>query len=78
MTAAQRLADIPVNVIPAPRGPADTGTAYGHRPGAHDAFLTETDAGTPCGEFMRRYWQPVALSKDATTTPQQIRILGED
>jgi phenylpropionate dioxygenase-like ring-hydroxylating dioxygenase large terminal subunit len=53
-------------------------TAYGRVPGKHDAELTETGPGTPCGEFMRRYWQPVALSKDITATPQNIRILNED
>src|SRR5207247_7472809 len=46
--------------------------------GKHDAELTETGPGTPCGEFMRRYWQPVGLSKDVGTRPQSVRILGED
>ena len=55
-----------------------TGTAYGRRPGTHDALLTEVGPGTPCGEFMRRYWQPVTLSERVTTTPAQVRILGED
>jgi nitrite reductase/ring-hydroxylating ferredoxin subunit len=27
---------------------------------------------------MRRYWQPVALAADATVTPRQVRLLGED
>ena len=56
----------------------DQGTAYGRKVGTHDAVLTEVGAGTPCGEFMRRYWQPVALSSDATGTPMKVRILGED
>lgn len=25
-------------------------------------LLTQTGPGTPCGELMRRYWQPAALS----------------
>jgi hypothetical protein len=27
-------------------------------------LLTQTGPGTPCGEMMRRYWQPVALSEE--------------
>ncbi|MEJ7930521.1 aromatic ring-hydroxylating dioxygenase subunit alpha [Ramlibacter sp. AN1015] len=62
----------------APQPVPPTGTAYGRRPGTHDALLTEVGPGTPCGEFMRRYWQPVTLSERVTTTPAQVRILGED
>jgi phenylpropionate dioxygenase-like ring-hydroxylating dioxygenase large terminal subunit len=53
-------------------------TAYGRPPGAHDAELTEVGPGTPCGEFLRRYWQPVAVSEKVTQRPQKLRILGED
>ena len=45
---------------------------------AYDAELTETDAGTPMGEFMRRFWHPVCLSEEITDLPHPIRILGED
>lgn len=58
------------------RDPA--GSAYGRPRHTHDAELTEVGPGTPCGEFMRRYWQPVAVSATLTTTPQNVRILGED
>lgn len=54
------------------------GSAYGRPTHTHDAELTEVGAGTPCGEFMRRYWHPIALSADVTTIPQKVRILGED
>lgn len=54
------------------------GSAYGRRRPSHDAELTEVGAGKPCGEFMRRYWQPVAVSTNVTTTPQIVRILSED
>jgi phenylpropionate dioxygenase-like ring-hydroxylating dioxygenase large terminal subunit len=56
----------------------DTGTAYGRQAPTHDAILTEVGPGTPMGELMRRYWHPIALSQDATTTPKQVRVLGED
>ena len=54
------------------------GSAYG-RPLQHpDYELTQVGPGTPCGELMRRYWQPVAASANVTPRPQQVRILGED
>ena len=54
------------------------GTAYGRAPQHHNALLTEVGPGTPGGEFLRRYWHPVAISTDVTTRPQQVRVLGED
>ena len=43
-----------------------------------DAELTHIGPDTPCGEFMRRYWHPVALSSDVTDLPLAVRILNED
>ncbi|MBM2809674.1 MAG: phthalate 4,5-dioxygenase [Chloroflexi bacterium] len=39
-----------------------------------------TGAGTPGGELMRRYWQPIALSKEVAPSgkPRQLKIMGED
>jgi phenylpropionate dioxygenase-like ring-hydroxylating dioxygenase large terminal subunit len=54
------------------------GCAYGRAVHRHDAEITETGPGTPCGELMRRYWQPVAVSARVGTRPQRIRILAED
>jgi len=45
---------------------------------AEDARLTHVGPGTPCGELMRRYWQPVILSAELKDLPVAIRILGED
>jgi len=56
----------------------DQGTAYGMQPGTHDADLTEVGAGTPMGELMRRYWQPIGCSADAADLPTEVRVLGED
>ena len=59
--------------------PIDTeGGAYGRGPQHHDAYITEVAPGTPCGEFLRRYWHPVALADEATDRPRQVRLLGED
>ena len=43
-----------------------------------DAELTRVGRGTPMGELMRRYWQPVANTHEVTDLPLKIRILGED
>ena len=43
--------------------------------------LTRVGEGTPMGELMRRYWQPVALSwelPEPDCPPVRVRILGED
>ena len=45
---------------------------------APDAELTQTGAGTPLGEYMRRFWQPVCLSSQLTDVPHAIRIMGEN
>lgn len=43
-------------------------------------LLCRTDRGTPGGEFMRRYWQPVGLTNEITVDgkPKQIKVMGED
>jgi len=69
---------IPIHGHAAP-APADTtGSAYG-RPAAHaESLITGVGPGTPCGEYLRRYWQPVGVSAEVTARPQRVRILGED
>jgi phenylpropionate dioxygenase-like ring-hydroxylating dioxygenase large terminal subunit len=54
------------------------GRAYGRKPGEPDPILPYVGPGTPGGELLRRYWQPIALSSEATHLPKQIRRLGED
>src|SRR5207253_1389075 len=43
-------------------------------------LLGQVGPGTRGGEFMRRYWHPVALSAELVpgAQPRQVRILGED
>jgi phthalate 4,5-dioxygenase oxygenase subunit len=43
-----------------------------------NALLTQTGPGTPGGAFMRRYWQPAALSKELGADPIHVRLLDED
>ncbi len=56
----------------------DQGTAYGRPAPSHKKELTEVGPGTPMGELLRRYWHPIGLAADATDTPRQVRVLGED
>lgn len=51
-----------------------------HKPisGQEDVELTHIDRGTPCGEYMRRFWQPVAMSSELSDLPLALEILGED
>ena len=43
-------------------------------------LITRTGPGTPGGNFLRRYWQPVALSEElpADSAPLPVRIMSED
>jgi phenylpropionate dioxygenase-like ring-hydroxylating dioxygenase large terminal subunit len=43
-----------------------------------DEEITHSGPGTPLGEYMRRFWQPVAMSSQLTDVPLKIRIMSED
>ncbi|WP_027855168.1 Rieske 2Fe-2S domain-containing protein [Marinobacterium litorale] len=45
---------------------------------AHDPELTEVGPGTPMGDYMRSFWQPVCMAKELTDTPTYLKILGEE
>ena len=63
------------------RGPFLTETygGYQHRGvPVEDAEITRLGPRTPCGEWMRRYWIPVAYERDLGDVPKRIRILGEN
>ena len=53
-----------------------------HEPAGRFAVetLTRTGPGTPAGDVLRRFWQPVGLSTDvvADGEPKPIRIMSED
>jgi phenylpropionate dioxygenase-like ring-hydroxylating dioxygenase large terminal subunit len=48
--------------------------------GERNELLTRTSPGTPMGELLRRYWQPVGLSDEVTPggKPKQVRVMSED
>jgi nitrite reductase/ring-hydroxylating ferredoxin subunit len=47
---------------------------------ANNQRITETGPGTPCGDMMRRYWQPAALVEelDGPRPVKRVRLLGEE
>ena len=48
---------------------------------AENELLTRSGAGTPTGEYFRRFWQPVALSRELPEpdgAPIRVKVLGEE
>jgi hypothetical protein len=43
-----------------------------------DAELSHVGPRTPCGEYLRRFWQPVCFSDELHDLPRRIKILGEE
>ena len=49
-------------------------SAYYHRQRPEDEReLTRVGPGTPCGEYLRRYWQPVILAEELGELPRRLR-----
>ena len=46
--------------------------------GKCDTLLSHIGPGTPCGEYLRRYWHPVFISSELSDKPRLIQILGEE
>lgn len=51
---------------------------YRKQTGEPDYFLTQVGRGTPGGEYLRRFWQPVAYVDELKEVPLRVRALGED
>ena len=61
--------------------PPDTESYVGYRKRSvpePDRELTSVGPGSACGEWMRRAWQPIAMSQELRDLPLALRILGED
>ncbi len=43
-----------------------------------DSLLTAVGPGTPCGDYLRRYWQPFLIASELGELPLAVRLLGED
>src|SRR5437763_16312890 len=53
-------------------------SAYGRQTPPPDYELTCVEAGSPMGELLRRYWQPVCTSDELTDLPRKEKLLGEE
>jgi phenylpropionate dioxygenase-like ring-hydroxylating dioxygenase large terminal subunit len=53
-------------------------SAYGRTVPQENIELTHVEAGSPMGEVLRRYWQPVCLSSELLDLPKLVRIMCED
>src|SRR5256885_6524121 len=58
--------------------PISYGAWHAREVPAPDPLLTRTDPGTPCGEYLRRFWQPVAFARDLGDVPRRIRIMRSE
>lgn len=67
----------PAGEFPKPSDPPYCGY-YHTTPLAEDAQLTHVLPGTPGGDYLRRFWHPVALAAEVCELPRLIRIFGED
>ena len=53
-------------------------SAYGRRLPPPDRELTSVEAGSPMGELLRRYWQPVCTSDELGDLPKKYKIMCEE
>jgi nitrite reductase/ring-hydroxylating ferredoxin subunit len=53
-------------------------SAYGRQTPPPDYELTCVEPGSPMGELLRRYWQPVCLSEELKDLPRKEKLLGEE
>jgi nitrite reductase/ring-hydroxylating ferredoxin subunit len=44
----------------------------------NDAELTNVGPGSPGGEYLRRFWQPICFSDELHDLPRRVKILGEE
>jgi hypothetical protein len=53
-------------------------SAYGRQIPAPDYELTCVEPGSPMGELMRRYWQPICTSDELRDLPRKEKLLCEE
>jgi len=41
-----------------------------------DAELSHVGPDTPCGEYLRRFWQPICFSDELKDLPHRVKILA--
>jgi len=70
--------DKKVDIIPQGDKLTPYGGYFQNNVPAHDPLITETDPGTPMGDYMRRFWHPICMSEELTDTPRFLVFLGEE
>src|SRR6202045_98699 len=53
-------------------------SAYGRRTPPPDYELICVEPGSPMGELLRRYWQPVCTSDELRDLPKKVKLLCEE
>jgi phenylpropionate dioxygenase-like ring-hydroxylating dioxygenase large terminal subunit len=53
-------------------------SAYGRQTPPPDYELTRIEPGSPMGELLRRYWQPVCTSDELRDLPKKMKLLCEE
>src|SRR5215472_14251476 len=53
-------------------------SAYGRQTPPPDYELTCVEPGSPMGELLRRYWQPVCTSDELKDLPKKVKLLCEE
>src|SRR5258708_32304867 len=53
-------------------------SAYGQQLAGPDYDLTCVEPGSPMGELLRRYWQPVCTSDELRDLPRKEKLLCEE
>ncbi len=43
-----------------------------------DVEFSRVGPGTPCGEYLRRFWQPICFSDELKDLPHRVKVLGEE
>ncbi|MEO0618398.1 MAG: aromatic ring-hydroxylating dioxygenase subunit alpha [Pseudomonadota bacterium] len=65
--------------VSAPQAPRGNFGGYERAEGAEiDEVISRVGPGTPCGDYLRRFWHPVFLTEDLGELPKAITILGEE
>src|SRR5262249_5020842 len=54
------------------------GAYYNEPLPSEDAQATHVEKGSPGGEYLRRFWQPIALTSEVGELPIKVRMFGED
>ena len=53
-------------------------SAYGRQTPPPDYELTCVEPGSPMGELLRRYWQPVCTFDELRDLPKKVKLLCEE